>query len=56
MTNKQPSLWRCSVCEKVTQENKLLVDDRVQNSFYVQYGCPHCRNMNCMEYIDPRND
>ena len=53
--NKQ-TLWRCTNCEKVTPETKLLVDAQVQNSPFVQFGCPHCRDMNCMEYVDPRND
>ena len=55
MNNKQ-TLWRCTNCEKVTPENKLLVDAQVTNSPVVQYGCPHCDHMNCMEFVDPRND
>lgn len=55
MINKQ-TLWRCTNCGKVSPENKMLVDDRVQNSPVVQYGCPNCRAMNTMEYVDPRDD
>jgi phage FluMu protein Com len=53
--NKQ-TLWRCTNCEKVTPENKLLVDAQVANSPVVQYGCPHCYHMNCMEFVDSRDE
>lgn len=55
MNNKQ-TLWRCTNCEKISPGDKLLVDEQVQNSFVVQYGCPYCRHMNCMVYADPRDD
>lgn len=55
MNNKQ-TLWRCTNCEKISPGDKLLVDEQVQNSFVVQYGCPYCRHMNCMVYTDPRDD
>ena len=45
-------IWRCTNCGKETPQNKMLVDDNVRNSPVVQYGCPHCRNMNCMERVD----
>lgn len=50
------NLWKCSVCKKVTPEKDMLVDDSVFNSPTVQYGCPKCRNMNCMERVDDQPD
>ena len=50
--NKQ-QLWRCTNCGKETQQKKMLVDDNVFNSPVVQYGCPQCRHMNCMERVEP---
>jgi len=47
---KQP-IWRCTNCGKDTPQNKMLVDTQVQNSPTVQYGCPQCRHMNCMELV-----
>jgi len=45
-------MWRCVNCGKETPQNKMLVDSNVVNSPVVQYGCPHCRDMNCMERVD----
>lgn len=45
-------MWHCTNCGKDTPQNKMLVDDNVFNSATVQYGCPNCRAMNCMERVD----
>jgi len=56
MNNNQQSRWLCTNCGKISLWAKLLFDDQVVNSPVIQYGCPKCRHMNCMEYIDPRDD
>ena len=45
-------MWRCTNCNYVTPQNKMLVDSNVANSPVVQYGCPACKHMNCMERVD----
>jgi len=45
------NLWKCQVCGKDSTAKEMLVDDNVFNSPIVQYGCPNCRNMNCMELV-----
>ena len=45
-------IWRCTNCGKETPQNKMLVDDNVRHSPVVQYGCPHCKAMNTMEWVD----